>query len=362
MFVILGVEKAYYTARMMPDQQGACMFSYRFNALLAWAARQNGLPPEQIDVSPAGGDASFRRYFRLVLPGGASQIVMDAPPEQEDSTPFVDIARRFNAAGLPVPIVHAANLEDGFLLLEDLGDTPLQALFSDDAAVLTQHHAALTLIAALQNRTTPEALPAYNAALLTRELDLFPEWCLRAWLGIEAPPEFAPLCEALSEQALSQPTVTVHRDFDAMNLMPHRGTLYMIDFQDAVAGPLSYDLVSLLRGRYWRFSRDDFNALVERFYQQARADGRLTGHVSADTFRRQSNAIAAQRSLKVLGILCRLTLRDGKTGYLARLPHFLNHLEDSLAALPEHAAFTRWARDTLRPAITQRLAAAEPCA
>ncbi|MDN6179485.1 MAG: phosphotransferase [Halomonas subglaciescola] len=338
------------------------MSSYRFNALLAWAARQNGLPPEKIDLSPAGGDASFRRYFRLTLPDGATQIVMDAPPEQEDSTPFVEIARRFNAAGLPVPSVYAADLDDGFMLLEDLGDTPLQALFDSDAAVLTQHHAALALIAALQNRTTPGALPAFDAALLTRELELFPEWCLRAWLGIEAPAEFAPLCEALTEQALAQPTVTVHRDFDAMNLMPHRGELYMIDFQDAVAGPLGYDLMSLLRGRYWRFAADDFAALVERFYRQARADGRLTGQVSFATFLRQSNAIAAQRSLKVLGIFCRLTLRDGKRGYLERLPHFLNHLEDSLAALPEHAAFAHWVRDTLRPALMERLAAAEPCA
>ncbi|SHM09585.1 aminoglycoside phosphotransferase family protein [Vreelandella subglaciescola] len=338
------------------------MFSYRFNALLGWAARQYGLSPEQINLSPAGGDASFRRYFRLVLPDGTTRIVMDAPPEQEDSTPFVEIARRFKAAGLPVPVVHAANLDDGFLLLDDLGDTPLQALFDSDDAVLTQHHAALELIAALQNRTTPEALPAYDAALLRRELALFPEWCLSAWLNIEAPADFAPLCEALIEQALAQPTVTVHRDFDAMNLMVHRDTLYMIDFQDAVAGPLSYDLISLLRGRYWRFTPDTFNALTERFYQQARADGRLTSHVSADTFLRQTHAMAAQRSLKVLGIFCRLTLRDGKSGYLERLPHFLNHLEDSLAALPEHAAFARWLSDTLRPAITQRLAATEPCA
>lgn len=338
------------------------MSSYRFNTLLGWAARQNGLSPEQIDVSPAGGDASFRRYFRLLLPDGASQIIMDAPPKQEDSTPFVDIARRFNAAGLPVPVVHAANLEDGFLLLDDLGDTPLQALFDSDDAVLTQHHAALELIAALQNRTTPEALPAYDAALLRRELNLFPEWCLNAWLGIEAPASLDPLCETLIEQALAQPTVTVHRDFDAMNLMPHRGVLYMIDFQDAVAGPLSYDLVSMLRGRYWRFATDVFNALVERFYHQARADGRLTSHVSAETFRRQANAMAAQRSLKVLGIFCRLTLRDGKTGYLERLPHFLDHLEDSLASLPEHADFSRWLSDTLRPALIQRLAATEPSA
>ncbi|WNK20896.1 phosphotransferase [Halomonas piscis] len=335
------------------------MSSHRFTALKAWAARHYGLPPEQIRLAPAGGDASFRRYFRLLLPDGASRILMDAPPEQEDSTPFVSVARRLAAAGLPVPEVHAADLESGFLLLDDLGDTPLQALFTDDEAVMAQYHTALALLGELQNRVAPDELPAYDAALLGRELELFPEWCLGAWLGIDPPAEYAPLGEALVGQALAQPVVTVHRDFDAMNLMPHRDRVYMIDFQDAVAGPLSYDLVSMLRGRYWRFTRDDFTALVKRFYQQARADGRLSAATGAEAFVHQANAMAAQRSLKVLGIFCRLTLRDGKSGYLERLPRFVDHLEDSLAALPEHAAFARWVEGTLRPAVMTQLAAAE---
>jgi aminoglycoside/choline kinase family phosphotransferase len=140
-----------------------------------------------------------------------------------------------------------------------------------------------------------------------------------------------------------------------MNLMLHDQTLYMIDFQDAVAGPLSYDVISLLRGRYCRFSADQFASFVGAFYQQARQEGRLTRSVSEETFLAQCHAMAAQRSLKVLGIFCRLTLRDSKEGYLARLPHFLAHLEDSLAALPQHREFADWVTGVLRPAIMQRL-------
>ncbi|NYS60208.1 aminoglycoside phosphotransferase family protein [Vreelandella salicampi] len=332
------------------------MSSSRINALLTWAATQHGLTPHHIHLAPAGGDASFRRYFRLTLPSGETQVVMDAPPDQEDSTPFVTIARQWRAAGLPVPRVHAADLNAGFLLLDDLGETPLQTLFTDTDAVHDHTRDALELIGALQNRANPAALLAFDETLLGRELDLFPEWHLRAWLGLPEPESWHALRAALIEQALSQPAVTVHRDFDAMNLMPHQGQLYMIDFQDAVAGPLSYDAISLLRGRYWRFCQNEFDGFMADVYRQARNDGRLSSATDEATFLRQSHAMAAQRSLKVLGIFCRLTLRDGKRGYLERLPDFLVHLEDSLAALPEHANFADWLGQTLRPAITQKLA------
>lgn len=332
------------------------MSSYRINALTTWAAQQNGLSEADISLSSAVGDASFRRYFRLTLPDGTTQVVMDAPPEQEDSQPFVTIAKRWRSAGLPVPMVHAANLADGFLLLEDLGNTPLQRLFNDDATTQAYHAQALTLIAELQNRAGPGSLPAYDTALLGRELDLFPEWCLSAWLTLPPPESWHAVREQLIQHALAQPVVTVHRDFDAMNLMMHDQRLFMIDFQDAVAGPLSYDVISLLRGRYCRFSSKQFADFVESFYHLARSDGRLPGSVDFATFLTQCNAMAAQRSLKVLGIFCRLTLRDQKSGYLERLPHFLDHLEDSLSLLTEQAEFAEWVKRTLRPTIMQRLA------
>lgn len=332
------------------------MSSSRIDALTQWAAQHHGLEPAHIQLAPAGGDASFRRYFRLTLPDGSTRIVMDAPPAQEDSAPFVAIGKRWHAAGLAVPCIHASDLDAGFLLLEDLGDTPLQDTFTDPDSTRQRHLEAMALIAQLQNRADPAALPAYDEALLGRELDLFPEWCLARWLGLAAPESWPALRQALIHSALAQPVVSVHRDFDAMNLMCQAQQLTMIDFQDAVAGPLSYDLISLLRGRYCRFSASQFAELVSLFYQQARQEGRLLRTTSEADFLVQCHAMAAQRSLKVLGIFCRLTLRDAKQGYLVRLPHFLDHLEDSLAALPEHRTFAEWASSELRPAIMQRLA------
>ncbi|MCE8016311.1 phosphotransferase [Halomonas sp. MCCC 1A17488] len=330
----------------------------RFDALRRWAAAQHCLPDAALDLRLAAGDASFRRYFRLRLPDGRTRMLMDAPPAQEDSRPFVEIARRWRAGGLPVPALHAVDLEAGFLELDDLGDTPLQERFAGNAHAdtLAWHERAMDLIHELQNRAAPDALPAYDAALLGRELDLFPEWCLGRWLGLAPPPGWLELRRALIDSALAQPVVAVHRDFDAMNLMVQDERLYLIDFQDAVAGPLSYDLISLLRGRYCRFPAPRFAAWVEAFRQRAIADGRLPGATTSDTFQRQVQAMAAQRALKVLGIFCRLTLRDGRTGYLERLPHFLAHLEASLVALPEHEPFQRWLADTFRPALERRLA------
>jgi N-acetylmuramate 1-kinase len=325
-----------------------------------WAATRHALDATTLDLRLAAGDASFRRYYRLRLPDGTTRMLMDAPPEQEDSRPFVTIARRWRAGGLPVPRLHAVDLEAGFLELDDLGDAPLQTRFPDDTHpdTLAWHDRALALLHALQNRAGPVDLPPYDAALLSRELALFPDWCLGEWLGLDTPPGWTALREALIASALAQPVVTVHRDFDAMNLMVHDGALHLIDFQDAVAGPISYDLISLLRGRYCRFPPERFAAWVEAFRQQAVADGRLPSRTGPDAFLCQAQAMAAQRALKVLGIFCRLTLRDGRNGYLERLPHFLGHLEESLAALPDHDAFRSWLTDTFRPALEARLAAA----
>ncbi|HSP58703.1 MAG TPA: phosphotransferase [Halomonas sp.] len=331
----------------------------RLQQLRDWAATRHALAPGAIALELAAGDASFRRYFRLTLPDGTTRMLMDAPPEHEDSRPFVAIARHWQAAGLPVPGLHAVDLDAGFLELDDLGDTPLQVCLREAAhpVTLAWHERALALLHTLQNRTTPDALPRYDEALLGRELDLFPQWCLDAWLGLDTPPDWSALRKALIASALAQPVVTVHRDYDAMNLMVDDDRLTLIDFQDAVAGPISYDVISLLRGRYCRFAPARFAGWVDAFRQQAVADRRLPASVTAETFHRQVQAMAAQRALKVLGIFCRLTLRDRRVGYLERLPHFLDHLDDSLADLPEHRAFRHWLADTFRPALTRRLAA-----
>ncbi|WP_275288780.1 aminoglycoside phosphotransferase family protein [Halomonas elongata] len=330
----------------------------RQSALRHWAAERHGVAPDALDLHLAADDASFRRYFRLVLADGTRRILMDAPPDKEDSAPFVAIARRWADADLPVPRLHAVDLDTGFLELEDLGDTPLQLCFgaSEAPATLAWHDRALTLLDALQNRAEPVGLPAYDADLLGRELDLFPVWCLDHWLTLTPPPSWPTLRQQLIDNALAQPVVTVHRDFDAMNLMVADDDLHLIDFQDAVAGPLSYDLISLLHGRYCRFPASRRHAWIEAFRQRAMADGRLDD-IDASSFQRWAAGMAVQRALKVIGIFCRLTLRDGRQGYLARVPHFLDHLEDALAEQDEFADFRDWVAYTLRPALLAKLEA-----
>nr|WP_297460691.1 phosphotransferase [uncultured Halomonas sp.] len=331
--------------------------SPRIDALRQWIAPRHDMAPHAARLELAAGDASFRRYFRLWLSDGRTRIVMDAPPDKEDSHPFVAIAEDWRLAGLPVPALHAMDLDAGFIELEDLGDVPLHHRLDgcDTATSLDCYERALALLETLQNRAPRQSLPAYDAALLGRELDLFPEWCLKRLLGIAAPPCWETSRTRLIEMALRQPQVTVHRDFDAMNLMLHDGELWLIDFQDAVRGPLSYDLISLLRGRYCRFPRSRYAAWVEAFRRRAIADGRLTASVDEDTFLFMSDAMAAQRALKVLGIFCRLTLRDEREGYLARLPHFLDHLRDSLQAWPEFAELLGWLDAVFTPALDAEL-------
>ncbi|GKW48526.1 aminoglycoside phosphotransferase family protein [Halomonas sp. NCCP-2165] len=330
----------------------------RLDRLRHWFAARHGLALEACDPTLAAGDASFRRYYRAGLPGGETRILMDAPPAQEDSRPFVAIAEAWEAAGLPVPHLYGVDLEAGFLELQDLGDTPLSACFDDEASTLAWHRRALALLHRLQAAAPTEGLPAYDAALLGRELDLFPDWCL-SWLGLPTPPSWPALRAALIDSALAQPRVAVHRDFDAMNLMVQGETLTLIDFQDAVAGPPSYDLISLLRGRYQRFDAATFAAFVDDFRERAQAEGRLPADLDAATWRHQVDAMAAQRALKVLGIFCRLTHRDHKAGYLARLPHFLDHLRDSLTELPAHDDFSAWLEGDFAPSLTAALAREE---
>ncbi|WP_227367644.1 aminoglycoside phosphotransferase family protein [Halomonas sp. M20] len=329
----------------------------RLDALREWVTARHHLPSDA-RLELAAGDASFRRYFRLWLESGRTRILMDAPPEKENSQPFVTIAEAWRGAGLPVPVVHATHLTAGFIELEDLGDTPLHLSLGEceSPESLAWHERALMLIGTLQNRAPFDALPVYDSSLFARELDLFPEWCLDKLLGIAPPACWQHLHQRLITLALGQPMAAVHRDFDAMNLMLRDDELWLIDFQDAVHGPITYDPVSLLRGRYCRFPRERYAAWLEEFRCQAIADGRLRASVDSASFLHLADTMAAQRSLKVLGIFCRLTLRDDKSGYLARLPHFLNHLYDSLLPWPEFDEFVEWLDDIFAPALTQELA------
>ncbi len=285
-------------------------------------------------LAPASADASFRRYFRVQGAGGISRIVMDAPPPQEDVRPFVDIARRIQAAGLHAPEVLAADEALGFLLLTDLGSdlylTALQQAGPAEADGLMR--GLVGALVQFQTRVHGSGLPAYDDALLRRELALFPEWCVGREHGITWTPAqqtvWQRLCDGLVARALAQPQVPVHRDWMARNLMLATPRPGILDFQDAVVGPVTYDIASLLRDAFHSWDEAQEIDWAVRWWQQARAAGLLADHAMADDFGEAWRALewmGLQRHLKVLGIFCRLKHRDGKPAYSADLPRFFGY-------------------------------------
>jgi N-acetylmuramate 1-kinase len=284
-------------------------------------------------LAPASADASFRRYFRLQGAQGAC-IVMDAPPPQEDVRPFIDVARRIEAAGLHAPQVLAADVARGFLLLTDLGTRLYLAELggADSARADTLMREAVAALLLWQQRVDASALPAYDETLLARELALFPDWCVTREYGIawtaQQQATWQTLCRRLIDSALAQPRVAVHRDWMPRNLMVADPNPGILDFQDAVHGPVTYDMASLLRDAFISWDEDREIDWAVRWWQGARAAGLLAGHAMADDFGECWRALewmGLQRHLKVLGIFCRLKHRDGKPGYSADLPRFFSY-------------------------------------
>jgi aminoglycoside/choline kinase family phosphotransferase len=282
-------------------------------------------------LAPASADASFRRYLRLQGARG-SLIVMDAPPPQEDVRPFVDIAGRIAAAGLHGPEVLAADPAQGFLLLSDLGQRlylqELQGATPERADALMKD--AVAALVQWQTRLDPAGLPAYDQALLQRELDLFPEWCVQREFGItwndKQQAQWQRICQVLIDSALAQPRVAVHRDWMPRNLMVSEPNPAILDFQDAVRGPVTYDVASLLRDAFISWEEAQEIDWAVRWWQQARTAGLLGEvHPMAQDFGECWRALewmGLQRHLKVLGIFCRLKHRDGKARYAEDLPRF----------------------------------------
>ncbi|WP_110655312.1 aminoglycoside phosphotransferase family protein [Salinicola halimionae] len=328
----------------------------RLDALRHWIAARHHLSPQTCRLEAVAGDASLRGYCRVIFPDASTRIVMDAPPTLEDSQPFVAIGREWHAAGLPVPTIHAVDLEQGFIELDDLGNDSLHHHFDTDAGARAATMRALDVLDEIEQHAPSASLPRYDLDFLEEEMDRFPEWGLTRWLGIETPPQWPTVKRYLLDTIARLPTVAVHRDFDAMNLMVYRDRLWVIDFQGALAGPLGYDLISLLRGRYHRWSRREMDDWIEDFHQRCAKAGRIAPDLDVEGFRAGVEAIGAQRQLKILGQFCRLYLRDGKPRYLEWLPHFYAHLDEGLAALPALGEFHRWLRDTYRPAMEARLA------
>ena len=297
----------------------------RLDALERWLSAQlRGAP---FSLAAASEDASFRRYFRATLADGRTYIAMDAPPEKENCAPFLHVARLLREAGVNAPEAHAQDLGQGFLLLSDLGtQTYLAGLNESNAGAL--FHDAIGALVRWQLASRGGELPPYDAALLRREMKLFPEWYVGRHLKVELSGAQSEALEQifglLEASALAQPAVYVHRDYMPRNLMvcdPNPGVL---DFQDAVLGPIAYDVVSLLRDAFISWSEERVLDWCVRYWEAAK---RAALPVDADfgEFWRAFEWMGLQRHLKVLGIFARICYRDGKSKYLADTPRFVGY-------------------------------------
>ncbi len=328
-------------------------------------------------ITVASADASFRRYFRVSrgdvdpaawAPRADTLIVMDAPPGKEDIAPYLKVTALLEQAGAHVPHVHAADARRGFIVMEDLGDTQYLSLLKTGRGVDKLYGDALTTLANIQVRGLKAAqqLAPYDRAPLERELNLMPEWLLEKHLGLELAPEERALVtvtnEFLINEALLQPQVLVHRDFHSRNLMvlppssaDGRGP-GVIDFQDALRGPVGYDLVSLLKDCYISWSRERVERWVKGYRRVLGTLGANVGD-SEYQFMRWFDLIGVQRHVKVLGIFARLWHRDGKIGYLDDLPLVMNYVLDACRRYSELVEYGRWLEWRAAPLLTAANAA-----
>ncbi|WLG96351.1 aminoglycoside phosphotransferase family protein [Pseudomonas sp. FP198] len=324
----------------MPDQD------VRLQHLKVWLDEQlpilftqqgwGAVPPATLTA--ASSDASFRRYFRW-QGEGHSLIVMDAPPPQENCKPFVDIAFLLAKSGINVPKIYAEDLERGFLLLNDLGNqTFLDVINGENADDLFGD--ALQALLAFQQLPMVAPLPSYDVALLRRELELFPEWYVKRELGIEFDTAQQQLWQQASDllinSALAQPKVLVHRDYMPRNLMLSEPNPGVLDFQDAVYGPVTYDVTCLFKDAFLSWPQERVRGWLEDYWRQAGTLG-IPVQPDFEDFLRASDLMGVQRHLKVIGIFARICHRDGKPRYLADVPRFFAYIEAVIARRPELA-------------------------
>jgi hypothetical protein len=316
----------------------------RVNSIRAWLAEHTAPVVLPDTLRAASSDASFRRYFRVDGADGGSYIVMDAPPPQEDVRPFIHVAEVFGKAGVSVPRVLAEDRERGFLLLSDLGNTTyLHQLNADTAHKL--YIDAIDALVVLQAQSQPDVLPEYDRALLLRELNLFPEWYVAKHRGVTLndtqQTQLKKVFDTLLANNLAQAQVYVHRDYHSRNLMVlPRGNPGILDFQDAVYGPITYDLVSLLRDAYIQWDEEQVLDWAIRYWEKARRAG-LPVPPDIDSFYRDFEFMGLQRHLKVLGIFARLYHRDGKSAYLDDIPLVLEYTRKAAGRYRELAPLIR---------------------
>ncbi|MCX7116910.1 MAG: phosphotransferase [Legionellales bacterium] len=324
----------------------------RQNELNSWLKPHVKTTP--MTLTPLAGDASFRRYFRLTC-GPLSYVVMDAPPEKESIASFLGIGHLLARKGVHTPKVHAVDKTLGFMLLEDLGDTLLiQALSPDTANGL--YAAAMETLRHMQQCPT-EGLPLFDKAHMHQELSLFREWFLKAYLGLQLTQQEDHLLNEtffwLTTQLALQPQVFIHRDFHARNIMICKEDpleLGVIDFQDAMAGPFTYDLVSLLKDCYIQWPREQVLCWLTEFYHQLPQ----AFNVSLEDFIIAFDLCGLQRHLKVLGIFCRLHLRDHKAAYLNDLPLTFRYVMTCLSNHPKLQAMSQWMQHRVHCSFSEK--------
>jgi len=331
----------------------------RLAQLRAWLRQLGGHDTDSIEVASA--DASFRRYFRLRRHDGASRIAMDAPPDREDLATYLRVTTLLESCGVHVPAVDAADTAQGFALLEDLGGTHMLTALGGGHDAGRLYDEALAALAGLQLQgdAASRQLPPYDHATLLREMQLLPDWYCARHLQIELEADerqlLAATFEWLAAEALAQPQVFVHRDYHSRNLMltPARSP-GVIDFQDALRGPVGYDLVSILKDCYVQWPRPQVEAWVAQFRARLAAGGAhglaLAGASDAQ-FLRWFDVMGLQRHIKVLGIFARLCWRDGKTGYLGDLPRTLDYVQQAARLFPELQAFSAFVDARLAPQL-----------
>lgn len=305
----------------------------RTQALQDWINQQ--FPGQALQLAPASADASFRRYFRITLADGSSRIVMDAPPAQEDCRPYLQVARLLDDAGVHVPKIFAEDLAQGFLLLSDLGNTTyLAALTAHPEGAPALYREASAALITIQKASRPGVLADYDRTLLARELQLFPDWYLARHLGVSLNEKqqtaLAETFEKILANNLAQPQVFVHRDYHSRNLMVSAPNPGVLDFQDAVFGPYTYDLVSLFRDAYITWDEEQELDWTVRFWEMARKAALPVPQDFYD-FWRDYEWMGVQRQIKVLGIFARLCHRDGKEAYLADMPRVMAYLRRAAA-------------------------------
>lgn len=311
----------------------------------------------QCELKPLLGDAGFRQYFRVYLSDGSTYMAAFVPPATEKNAEFIAIATSLHQAQVLAPQVLAFDMDNGFLLQQDLGDiTLLKQLTSQN--VDGYYLQCMQQVQKMQQVDTDAlALPLYDAALLQQELDLFTDWFVEKLLGYSLDADEKAICEKcfawLIEQALEQPQVFVHRDYHSRNILLLDDEPATIDFQDAVVGPITYDLVSLLRDCYIAWPQEKVMQWVEQFYQQC-LPASAHGAISLACFKQWFDAMGLQRHIKVLGIFARLSLRDHKHRYLDDLPQVLNYVLEVAQAYPEGKAFYQLVSERLLPLCKQQ--------